>query len=82
MEMKRMVVFMVMMLMFGNLIVESEVRNTSFQRCFKICFDICIVGPVREKFGCFGKCTRQCGKKIEIDYVNLRSVSIQDSSKF
>ncbi|KAL0715479.1 hypothetical protein Bca4012_064801 [Brassica carinata] len=63
--MKRMVVFMVMMLMFGNLQVESEVINTSFQRCFKICFDICIAGPARYKFGCFGKCTSECRKKFD-----------------
>ncbi|CAF2193356.1 hypothetical protein HID58_027500 [Brassica napus] len=68
MEMKRMVLFMVMMLTIGNLMVESKVTNRSFQLCFKMCFNICIIGPPTDKFGCFGKCTRECtGKKIEID---------------
>ncbi|KAL0664641.1 hypothetical protein Bca4012_101479 [Brassica carinata] len=55
---------MVMMLTIGNLMVESKVTNRSFQLCFKMCFNICIIGPPRDKFGCFGKCTRECtGKK-------------------
>ncbi|CAN7053780.1 hypothetical protein IGI04_028560 [Brassica rapa subsp. trilocularis] len=70
MEMKRMILFMVMMLTIGNLMVESKVTNRSFQLCFRMCFNICIIGPPRDKFGCFGKCTRECtGKKIEIDCV-------------
>ncbi|CAH8389241.1 unnamed protein product [Eruca vesicaria subsp. sativa] len=82
MEMKRMVVFMVMMLMIGNLIVESEVINNSFRKCFNICFNICISSPfVRNIFECFGKCTKKCGKQCEIDCVNLRCVSTQDPKK-
>ncbi|WZZ68540.1 hypothetical protein YC2023_079910 [Brassica napus] len=78
MEMKRMVLFMVMMLTIGNLMVESKVTNRSFQLCFKMCFNICIIGPPRDKFGCFGKCTRECtGKKIEINCVSSQDPNIQ-----
>ncbi|CAH8368572.1 unnamed protein product [Eruca vesicaria subsp. sativa] len=74
-EMKRTVVFMVMILTIGTLLVESEEINKNFQKCFKICFNICIVGPARYKFGCFAKCTKECGQQREIDCVNLRCVS-------
>ncbi|KAF8114202.1 hypothetical protein N665_0040s0057 [Sinapis alba] len=79
--MKRKIVFMVMMLMIGNLIVESEVINKNFPRCFKLCLNICILGPVRDKLGCFGKCGKQCGKQSEIDCVNRRCVSTKDPTK-
>ncbi|KAL0699809.1 hypothetical protein Bca4012_055931 [Brassica carinata] len=81
MEMKGKIVFIVMMLTIGNLIVESEVINKDFQQCFKLCLNICILGPVRDKLGCFGKCSKSCGRQYETDCVNLRCVSAQDPTK-
>ncbi|CAN6849169.1 unnamed protein product [Brassica oleracea var. botrytis] len=77
MEMKTKIVFMVTMLMIGNLIVESEDINKDFQKCFTLCLNICILGPVRDKLGCFGKCGKSCGRPSEID----RGVSAQDPKK-
>lgn len=87
MEMKRKIVFMVMMLTIGNLIVESEVINKDFRvqdfmTCFKLCLNICLLGPVRDKLGCFGNCKKSCGRQSEVDCINLRCVSDQDPSKF
>ncbi|KAH0852408.1 hypothetical protein HID58_007296 [Brassica napus] len=81
MEMKTKIVFMVTMLMIGNLIVESEDINKDFQKCFTLCLNICILGPVHDKLGCFGKCGKSCGRQYEIDRVNFRWVSAQDPSK-
>nr|VDC91892.1 unnamed protein product [Brassica rapa] len=78
MEMKTKIVFMVTMLMIGNLIVESEDINKDFQKCFTLCLNICILGPVHDKLGCFGKCGKSCGRQYEIDRVNFRWVSAQD----
>ncbi|KAF8102270.1 hypothetical protein N665_0199s0045 [Sinapis alba] len=81
MEMKKMVVFMVMMLTIGNLIVESKVINRRWGDCFKLCYNVCITGPIRDKLGCFPKCTKECTHLFEIDCVDLRCVSAQDMKK-
>ncbi|CAH8363918.1 unnamed protein product [Eruca vesicaria subsp. sativa] len=75
MEMKRMIVFTVMMLTIGNLLVESEVINRRWGDCFKICYNVCISSAIRNVLSCFPKCEAQCGHQYEID------VSAQDPSK-
>ncbi|CAH8333969.1 unnamed protein product [Eruca vesicaria subsp. sativa] len=82
MEMKRMIVFTVMMLTIGNLLVESEVINRRWGDCFKICYNVCISSAIRDKLGCFARCEAQCGPPpYEINCANHRCVSAQDPKK-
>ena len=61
MEMKRIAVFMVMVLTFRNLLVESEVINRRWGDCFKICYNICVTGPIRDRLACWPRCAAECG---------------------
>ncbi|CAF2063605.1 unnamed protein product [Brassica oleracea var. botrytis] len=79
MEMKRIAVFMVMVLTFRNLLVESEVINRRWGDCFKICYNICVTGPIRDRLACWPRCAAECGPKKEIGVKKVKDYVISCS---
>ncbi|CAN6840466.1 unnamed protein product [Brassica oleracea var. botrytis] len=67
MEMKKIVIFMVMMLTIKNLTAESEVLIGRWGDCIKTCYNICITGPIHDRISCLPKCAAECGPHKEID---------------
>lgn len=65
MESKKFATFMVMMLMIGNLMVETEAldrhQRQRYLICFAYCNRVCLASPwIRNKFLCPSKCAAQC----------------------
>lgn len=70
-----MVVFMVTILLIGNLIVETEAfdrhQRQQYLRCFAGCNRICLASPwVRNKLECPGKCALLCAVNKKSDEIN------------
>lgn len=79
MESRKMVVIVVLMLMVGNLTVESEAFSIY---CFGDCLDLCILNPYGRDNYCFKNCLSECGKQSQVDCVYRHCASVVDLSKF
>lgn len=66
MENKRMAAFVVMILMFGNLMVELKAINVGYPVCVLNCIDLCLLNPWEKvkKTQCPSKCAKKCKKPI------------------